>query len=270
MTGASIAVLPMYDWPELREATDDLWAMLRDALRSEGLPAPDCLARPPDPEALWTSPDLLVGQTCGWPLVHRLGPGVEVVATPHYAVEGCDGPHYSSALIVRTDDPAASLADLAGRRAAINAPHSQSGMAALRHAVAALKPAGGFFSRVVETGAHRASVAAVASGAADIAAIDAVAWHWAQRFDPEITATLRVLGLTPRVPGLPFIVSAALPEKVHSAIRMVVTERLNAPETVPVRAPLAISGASALTRADYRIIGELELADKAAGYPMVA
>ena len=37
--------LPMYDWPELRDATDGLWAALRDALRAEGVAAPEALSR---------------------------------------------------------------------------------------------------------------------------------------------------------------------------------------------------------------------------------
>ena len=39
MTGAG-AALPMYDWPELTDATDRLWAALRDGLRAEGVAAP--------------------------------------------------------------------------------------------------------------------------------------------------------------------------------------------------------------------------------------
>lgn len=268
-TGEALAILPMYDWPEVRAAGDALWAMLRDALRSAGLPAPDALVRPDDPLAAWHEPTLLLGQTCGWPLVHHLADAVEVVATPHYAVPGCAGPDYASALVVRTDDPANGLSDLAGRRAAINGRHSQSGMAALRHAVAERACNGRFFDSVVDTGSHRASVIAVASGRADVAAIDAVAWHLAQRFEPA-AGSLRVLGWTGPTPGLPLVIARRWPKEVRDGVRAVVLGRLNAPGTAAIRDPLAIAGASPLSVADYRVILEREAKDRAAGYPELA
>jgi hypothetical protein len=40
-----IASLPMYDWPEVREATDAWWAGLARHLRDAGFEAPDRLTR---------------------------------------------------------------------------------------------------------------------------------------------------------------------------------------------------------------------------------
>ncbi|MDP2734302.1 MAG: hypothetical protein Q8O63_14555, partial [Hoeflea sp.] len=52
MTGA--ASLPMYDWPEIRAATDAVWAAIRSELSQRGIDAPARLDRSADPEPLWS------------------------------------------------------------------------------------------------------------------------------------------------------------------------------------------------------------------------
>ena len=71
MTGG-LAALPMYDWPELRPATDRLWAAVRDGLRQRGVAAPEGLTRDVGLMAGWTDPGLVLGQTCGLPFVREL------------------------------------------------------------------------------------------------------------------------------------------------------------------------------------------------------
>ena len=75
---AMIATLPMYDWPEVREATDDFWAAMARCLGSDVR-----LSRPEDFAAAWTREDLLFSQTCGYPFTHALKDKVSLVATPH-------------------------------------------------------------------------------------------------------------------------------------------------------------------------------------------
>jgi hypothetical protein len=73
MDCGNIASLPMYDLPEIRTATDQWWKRLADALRQEGIDGvPDALWRGDDYRMPWTHPDLLLSQTCGYPLTHEL------------------------------------------------------------------------------------------------------------------------------------------------------------------------------------------------------
>src|SRR5690606_24608272 len=65
VTGA--VSLPMYDWPEIREATDQLWRAIRRQLADRGIDAPATLQRQGDPEAMWRDRVLLLSQTCGYP-----------------------------------------------------------------------------------------------------------------------------------------------------------------------------------------------------------
>lgn len=241
------AALPMYDWPEVRGATDALWAALGGALREAGVAAPDILDRATHWQAGWLHPDLILSQTCGLPYVRHLRGRVRMVGSPVYALPDMAPGDYCSRIVVRRADPAALLADLRGRRAAINEAGSQSGAAALRHAVASP----GFFGSVIETGTHRASLRAVAEGAADVAAIDAVSWALARDHDPAADR-LRVLASTPPTPGLPMITGLA-----QDADRVAVAVRTGIAALDPRSArALHLTGFRAREDADYEIIAE--------------
>jgi len=192
----SVASLPMYDWPELRSATDAFWAALRDALRAQGAAAPDRLARD---ARHWTDPKLALSQTCGLPYRLRLHSAVTLVGAPDYGLDGCPPGFYRSALVVRVNDRRRAVAEFADARFAFNAADSQSGWAALEATLGPRRPEAG-----LRTGAHRASIQAVAAGLADVAAIDAVSWRLAQAWEPS-AVRLRPIGWTDPTPGLPMI-----------------------------------------------------------------
>jgi len=173
MSALPVAVLPMYDRPEIRAGTDRLWAAIRDRLRTAGMAAPDALDRTMPVWQAWTDPDLALGQTCGLPYATRLDGRVGLVGAPDFGVGGCPPGHYCSVLVVRADDPRDRLEAFRGAVAAVNETGSQSGHAALMDATAPLARDGGFLGGAWITGSHASSIRAVAEGAADLAAIDA-------------------------------------------------------------------------------------------------
>lgn len=247
-----LAALPMYDWPEILGETDAQWARLRDGLRRGGIDAPDELVRrnadmppvpggikgasgaslasdpamlPPDEldfHALWTHPALLFTQTCWGPLGQGLERHVQVIGQPDYsAFEGGQGALYSSAVVMRRDDPSCAgvppppggeavlpLSLLRGRRLAFNSTDSMSGILALKRDLEVMGETLDLFAERIETGGHRASIVEVAEGRADVAAIDCRSLALAQRFDPTVGG-LQVVGWTARRKGLPFITSRA-------------------------------------------------------------
>lgn len=189
--------------------------------------APDPATLPPDEldiQAVWKHPDLLFGQTCWGPMEVGLSPHVRVVGQPDYsAYEGGQGELYSSAIVMRgagrsIDLPAPAdgaatipLDDIRGKRLAFNSHDSMSGLIGLTRDLAArAETPDGLFSELVETGAHRASVAAVAEGRADVAAIDCRSWALIRRFDRH-AADVAVVGWTARRKGLPFITALGSP-----------------------------------------------------------
>jgi len=265
-----VAALPMYDFPELREATDALWGAIAARLRDQGVAAPDSLLRGRAIEDVWTDPALLLAQSCGYPLVTRLEGRVSLVATPCYSAPGCEGALYRSAIVVREGERAATLAELRGRRCAVNDPASNSGMNVLRAAIAPL--AGGecrFFGGVILTGAHEASVRAVAGGEADVAAIDCVTWAHLRALRPAETRGLRVLGWTEATPGLPLITSLATGDATLAALRQALTGVEADPALTPARAALRIDGFMVLKLSAYDRILALQRQAEQAGYPVL-
>lgn len=228
----------MYDWPETRAETDAEWAALRDALRARSVDAPERLTRPGgDMQVLWRHPKLLLAQTCWGPMGRGLQEHVQLVGQPDYsAFEGGQGALYSSAILMRRTDagdvgaPADGRAvlplnDLLGASFAYNASDSMSGLLALDRD---LEPAGAglsIFSRMLETGSHRASALAVAEGRADACALDCRTWAMFRRFEPDAAAALRVAGWTARSGGLPFITSRTTPAETVETLSRVLADR---------------------------------------------
>lgn len=240
----------MYDWPEVRGAHDALWAAIAKRLAALGVGAPATLDRERPADDVWLDPGLVLSQTCGWPFSTRLLEKVRIVATPVYEVEGCAGPLYSSIIVTRRDERAKQLADFRGLRFAVNTRDSLSGYVAL---AAALREAGVDLAGIawVDTGSHRASVRAVADGQADVAAIDAVCWAFAEKFEGEAVRRLSVLCRTPLRPGLPLITAGSRSDGELALLQGVLQDALASDETREARNALSLSGTAVVADSDY-------------------
>lgn len=260
------ASLPMYDLPEVRAATDAWWRGLARAFGRAGVHgAPDHLTRGAGARRLWRARDLLFSQTCGYPLTHALAGRVRVVATPSYAAPECDGVDYRSLLFVRADDPAADLAALRGRVAAINGTDSHSGCNILRAMVAPLTQGARFFDSVVVSGSHAASLGLVRRGKADLCAVDCVTHALLARHRPAAVAGLRQLARSPTAPGLPYVTAAATEADELARLRDGLEEALAHPHLAEARRTLLISGVRVLPERAYQSIVAFERAAERAG-----
>lgn len=266
----TIASLAMYDQPRLHAANDRLWEALAEHLREAGVEGvPPRLTRGEELDRIWCSRSLFLAQTCGYPLMTELRGTVQLVATPCYAVEGCDGAWHRAAIVVRADDPALSLADLLGRRAGINDTRSNSGANLFRAAIAPFAGGSQYFREVVVTGSHAASVAAVLSGRIDVASIDAVTLAHLGRDDDRLAYSLRVLDWTAATPGLPFVTAATTPWPTVLALRAAVDAAFSSSSLRGSLDLLRISGFEVLDVAEYAKVLDLELQAKMQGYPVV-
>lgn len=263
----SIASLAMYDWPELHLANDRLWSAIAGRLAEQGVKAPAALTRDEDLDLVWTSPALLLAQTCGYPFATTLGERVQLVATPRYRAPGCEGPFRRSAVVVAADAVFHTLSQLRGTRCALNDPTSDSGMNLLRGAVAPLAAGAPFFSEVIITGSHLASAEAVAAGAAAVAALDAVSYAHLRRFRPTLAKRLRLLEWTARTPGLPFITAAETDAETVLALREALSAVALDPALADARETLLLDGFSLLPRRYYRLPLYVEQGAFALGYP---
>ncbi len=266
--GLMLASLPMYDLPELRPATDAWWAGLASALRRQGMTGvPEQLSRDGGFGAEWRDSGLLLSQCCGWDLSHEQAGWLQVVATPVYVAPGCSGSRYRSLFMVHGDDSARHLVDLRGRRCAVNMIGSQSGYNALRYALAPLARGQRCFTTVIETGSHAASLAAVQSGRADLAAIDCVTFALLERHRPAATMGLRLLAYSRKAPALPYVTRIGLPPELLMALRAALVQALNDPALAAAREALLIGGFEVLPAAAYRYILDQERRAGRLGYP---
>jgi ABC-type phosphate/phosphonate transport system substrate-binding protein len=237
-----IASLPMYDWPEVREATDAWWSGIARHLGSSA-----SLTRSNCPSCDWKQADLLFSQTCGYPYTHEFKGALDLVATPHYDADGCNGPNYCSIIFAREKLP---LDALRGARAAINTPDSMSGMLALR----LVFPESSFFRDEMMTGGHLNSLAAVREGKADVCATDCVSAELARRYRPEALEGLAEIARSPKVPGLPYVTRGGNVAELRAALSLAFADQ----GLEDARRKLMLTGYSTLADDDYARILQLE------------
>lgn len=206
-----IATLPMYDRPETAAANDRFWELIRSHLAQ----APDTLTRG---DFHWLAPNLVLSQTCSLPYRSALQGGVTIVATPVHNLP-CPAGTYFSVVVTRKDDDRSELGEFRDARLVINSPLSQSGWASIDEMA---NDAGFRFTSVLESGSHEESAKRVASGHADICAIDAVSWEMIKKWD-SAAEKLKVIAETPPTPALPYITAmdrdpAPIQEALVSAV----------------------------------------------------
>ena len=230
-----VATLSMYDWPETAPYLDRLWHGIAKNLIAAGINAPSNLNRDREPSDLWTSPELLIGQTCGWPYANHLRGKVVPFARFDHGITGCPPGHYNSVFVGRNKAAEHLLKDqeslMLAERIAINGDDSQSGFHVWQEITGGTSQDMLPHAKRLITGSHRNSVLAVAQGDAEVAAIDAIAFELAGRHEQVAASSVCVIGRSKPKPGLPLITSPArknqipaLYEAIETAIREVDTE----------------------------------------------
>ena len=266
-----LAGFPMYDIPEIRSATDQFWRALRNQLIARNIgEVPLNLTQPTDLPAFWQDRQLLIGQTCGYPLMLGLCGSARYVATPCYATRFSDGPNHKSVIIANRGAIIKNLQDAKGRVCAINMADSNTGMNLLRLEIAKLGIKAPFFSRVFETHAHRRSMSAVATGEADIAAIDCVTFSLIEREDPDLVRHLQIIQETEESPALPFITSPDTDDATLHSLRDALMTVTRDPYSRPACDQMLLNSISVLPQGAYNRIPDIENRAIALGYPKLA
>ena len=190
--------------------------------------APDPASLPPDEfdfQTLWRHPDLLLAQTCWGPMelglaehVRRGRPaqlqGVRRRAGAALFERDIDAAERGARCTAlqtaaRSSRSSASATNASPTTVSIPCPASSRRRATSRRWARASTSS----RERIETGAHRASIVAVAEGRADVCAIDCRSWHMAKRHEPK-AAELEVVGWTGLRKGLPMITSRHTPEEI--------------------------------------------------------
>jgi ABC-type phosphate/phosphonate transport system substrate-binding protein len=264
----AVASLPMYDLPEVAWALDALWSAIARDLERRGVSGvPQKLVHGRPLKELWADPELFISQCCGFDIVKSYTRKLQPLATPRYVAGGCENCSYCSLVIVPADSEAAHIEDLRGTVCAVNGPESHSGMNALRALIAPVAQGRRFFARVEETGAHADSVALVAGGKADVAAIDCVTYALLERHRPALIEGTRVLCHTDRGPGIPYVTRTETDPLTVEHMRAAIADAFADPDTQAAREALFLGGVEMVPHAAYYDLVDFERRAVAQGYP---
>lgn len=163
----------------------------------------DCLGK-----ALGVETEFIVGKSydeireadlsfiCGLPYVLQRddSPKMQPIAAPILQGQRYEGrPIYFSDVIVRSNNPAKSFADLRGASWAYNEPDSQSGYGITRYEMVKRGLTDGFFGKVIAAGFHQKAIRMVANGEVDAAAIDSQVLEIELRHFPQFSRQIKVI-----------------------------------------------------------------------------
>ena len=241
-----IISLPMYDIHH--PTTLDLTSALTTLLTQHGLQAEVEWHSELLPH--WRDENLLLSQTCGYPLVALL-PEVQLVGAFQSSAQGCEGLRYRSWLVARKEDENLTLSDFRGRRAVCNSEDSHSGYNSLRYVIAPLARAGAFFRETLLSGSHRQSLAALREQRADIAAIDCITWALLRAHSPQELSGLEIIGETPLCAALPLITAAETDAHTLTELRSALSELTTSKKYQPLLAQSLIGGFAVPEREFY-------------------
>lgn len=255
--------LLMYTAPEPIRAANERWIsrilkhLGHSRLNAASLSLPE----------LWLSPDLLLTQTCGYPLMTLLRDQVRIVGRPRYELPDASAGNHCSLIISRADDVRKTLADFRGSRGVINSEDSNSGMNLLRQRLAPLQRDGQFFATVGISGAHRESLRWLRDGHADLAAVDSVTYAYLAQHAPEDVSGLRMVARSALSPTLPFITVATATDEQVEHLREVMNRALR--ELPDVAQILGLPEVLPASESDYRVVLDYQREAEELGYGRV-
>ena len=264
------ASLPMYALPEIGGANSAFLAALQRRLRAKGIDTAGIglnSNRGAVPESI--DPGILFTQVCGYPLFKHYRDQYLMLATPHYAIPGCVGSSHRAFFMVRADDPAERLEDLRGRIFGCNSLLSNSGMNLPRLSLARIAGGKPFFSSVVMTGAHVASLERLDERSIDICSIDNVTWGFFKKFHPSTAERYRILDETVSSPSLPFVTSVNTTASDAVALAETLYEIMNDPQIAHIREALELIGLSVPDVAAYERLANYEREAAELGFPEI-
>lgn len=185
--------------------------------------------------------------------------GFELLATPEV-----NGTHfYYSYLIVHTDSPFESLADLEGLVFAFTDPDSNSGKLVPTFWLSEMgKQPDTFFEKTVYTYSHDNSILAVSRGLVDGAAVDSLIWDYYDRKNPPLTSGTRIIRKSEPFGIPPVVASRSFPSELKDRVREILLSMHQEPEGKRILQELTIDRFVTPREEWYDAIQQMEQAVK--------
>jgi phosphonate transport system substrate-binding protein len=167
-------------------------------------------------------------------------------------------PVYFSDVVVRSDSPFQTFADLRGARWAYNEPNSHSGYNVVRYHLATLGELHGYFGEVIESGAHQISLEMILAGQIDASAIDSTVLETELSRSPDLLGEIRVVDALGPSPIPPWVISRDLPGPTKDSVRRLFLEMHEDEEGAEILQGGMIKRFVAVSDRDYDPIREME------------
>jgi phosphonate transport system substrate-binding protein len=219
-------------------------------------------------DPLWTERDRLLDEgeidlcwICGLPYVRKVerSPGIVTpLAAPVMAGSRYEGhPIYYSDVVVHRDSPFRKFGDLRGAVWAFNEPGSQSGYGIVRYTLASRGETFAFFGRVVESGAHQASLGMILQREVDASAIDSTVLEQELRDHPWLTSELRVVEVMGPSPMPPWVAGQRVTPEMRQALQNALTGMHARADGRAILARAGVARFQAVDDSDYDPIREM-------------
>jgi phosphonate transport system substrate-binding protein len=164
-----------------------------------------------------------LGFLCGLPYVQQRqldNPPLRLLAapvlkSPRYGSR----PIYFSDVVVRSDSPYRTWADLRGARWAYNEPQSQSGFGVVESYLARQGENWDYFGSVRASGSHANSLAWVGAQEVDATALDSAVWEMELANQPGMAEAFRVVEVLGPSPIQPLVHHRSLAQDLQKALR---------------------------------------------------
>ena len=174
-----------------------------------------------------------------------------------------DRPIYFSDVVVHRDSPYHSFADLRGAAWAYNERGSHSGYNVVRYHLATLGVKQAYFGRVIESGAHQASLRMILDRQVDASAIDSTVLELELERQPEIQNDIRIIETLGPSPIPPWLILKTVPQPLRDQLRRVILNMRTDPRGRAILAQARIARFAAVEDRDYDPIREMaRLADQ--------
>lgn len=160
-------------------------------------------------------------------------------------------PVYFSDLVVRRDNPARALPELAGATWSYNDRCSLSGYWGMLKALRAAELTPGHFGHTLHAGSHLGSIAALLMGDADVAAIDSNALRILGGTMPGVVADVRCIASVGPQPIQPVVVRRGLDPRLRDGLAGVLRDAAAEPRFRAELAPYGVTGFAPVDHAHY-------------------
>ena len=251
--------------PSLQNAWQEIFSNIHNYL-------PDQYSRPlniiwSDDHEDFSNPQMLLGQTCGYPYIEKWHKSHRLLCVPEFEIEGCYGPGYSSWFITNSKDSRTNLSEFCNTTVAMNNVDSNSGMNVLRYAISQIAKGKRFFKSVITSQSHITSMQMAANGEVDLAAIDSVSYYQAIAQGIIKSKNLKVVSQSTITTGLPFIVHKNLAMS-NSDILQAMNQSLEESSEF-AKQTLKLKGFLAVSDSDYDVTRNLKKQAIENNYPLL-